>query len=147
MIKMKMFFVLSVITTTVISIGTITGTNTYGISAEGAVHLNHSFNIGYEDIAETDRPVFCFDFPDGWAVSRKETSGGYKESTPFLSYMAYYDEIVELTNNRGVCITYTRYNMEPGLVGNGSAFHYTMEYLVEKVAESELNQEGLMVAE
>lgn len=151
--KKILIALLIIITAAILSAGTIIGTNAYGlpagedgISVEGMVHLSHSFNTGYEAIMETDNLVFCFDFPDGWTISRKETGAEHSESTAALPYMEYYDEIVELTNERGVCITYTCYNMEPGLVGNGSALNYTMEYLVEKVAESELNPEKLIVA-
>lgn len=151
--RKKILITLLIVALDILSVEATIRINTYGtfsgrdgISDKGTVHMCHSFITGYENIEETGRPVFCFDFPDGWAVSRKENRAGHNECTQALPYMEYYDEIVELTNDRGVRITYTCYNMEPGLVGNGSVFHYIMEYSVEKVAESGLNPEKFIVA-
>ncbi|MCM1415777.1 MAG: hypothetical protein NC430_07620 [bacterium] len=91
---------------------------------------------------------FAFDYPDGWTVTREEAN----DSEWNGDYLDYYREIVELTNDRGMRITYTQYKMNPGDVGSGSAFQYRVEYNVEKAADSRLklgnapNSEKLIVA-
>ncbi|MCM1263019.1 MAG: hypothetical protein NC313_09900 [Butyrivibrio sp.] len=77
---------------------------------------------------------FAFDYPDGWTVTGESS----RDSEWNGDYMDYYRESVELTNGSGGRITYTEYKMDPGGVASGSAYHYIMDYYVEKVADSSL---------
>ena len=121
-------------------------------NTENPVQMNNTYYTGYKEMTGIDRPVFCFDYPDGWTVTREEVRIEHSDDSFMPQYIEYYDEIVELTNDRGVYITYTQYNMDPGLVGSGSVFFYTLEYEVEEVGDSglklsnTLNSEGVMVA-
>lgn len=119
---------------------------------EKAVQMNNTYYTRYKEVTGIDRPVFCFNYPDSWTITREDVRIEYSDDPFMPQYMEYYDEIVELTNDRGVRITYTQYNMDAELVASGSAFYYLVEYAVERVGESSLklsdtlNLEELMVA-
>lgn len=115
---------------------------------ENDVQMSNTYYTRYKEITGIDRPEFCFDYPDGWTITREEVVEDREDDT----YMQYYGELVELTNDRGACVTYTQYKMDPGSVGTGSVFRYIVEYEVEKVKDSRLKPTdisesgGLMVA-
>lgn len=102
---------------------------------EESIKASNTYYTRYKEITRIDRPTFCFDYPDGWEITREEVVEDHEDDT----YMQYYGEIVELTNERGARVTYTQYKMEPGLVGSGSFFDYEYEYEVEKIGESSLS--------
>ena len=67
----------------------------------------------------TDAPVFCFDYPDGWAITDEEVGDD-----------GFFGENVVLTNERGVTVTYTKFETELGYEGRTMT-----EYQAEKVAD------------
>ena len=115
-------------------------------NTEKPVQMNNTYYTRYKEETGIDRPVFCFDYPDGWTITQEQVDIESDDS------YQYYCEVVELTNERGVRITYTQYNVHPGSIGQGSVFYYTVENEVKKVGDSSLklpdtsNSEGLMVA-
>lgn len=110
---------------------------------EENVQMGNTYYTKYKEITGSDRPAFCFDYPDNWAVTREEVVKD-GEGDP---YMDYYGEIIELTNDRGVRIVYTQYKISPGVAASGSAYSYVVEYEVEKVNSpvNILSSEELMV--
>lgn len=105
--------------------------------------FNNTYYTQYGKVNQIDGLVFCFDYPNNWNVTHEEVVNIDEEVT----YMDYFGEIVELTNNRGVSITYTQYEMSPSVIGNGSAFRYTVEYDITKVIDSNLKSLNLAETE
>ena len=114
--------------------------------------LIHTYYTRYGEVNQTDSPVFSFDYPDNWSVSKEEVNGN---STIFEEYA---EEVVELTNERNVKITFIRF--DSFLFEAGATGHYYVEYKAEKMTDAmsilpndstnfvvaKLTEEGAMIA-
>ena len=90
--------------------------------------LIHTYYTRYGEVNQTDSPVFSFDYPDNWSVSKEEVNGN---STIFEEYA---EEVVELTNERNVKITFIRF--DSFLFEAGATGHYYVEYKAEKMTDA-----------
>lgn len=91
---------------------------------------SNTYYTKYKEVMGDDSPVFCFDYSDDWNVSIEEIN-----STPmdFEIFGDYVEEVVELTNERGVTVTFMRIDGEIfEIAGRG---HLYSEYNVEKAAD------------
>ena len=90
--------------------------------------LIHTYYTRYGEVNQTDSPVFSFDYSDNWSVSKEEVNGN---STFFAEYA---EEVVELTNERNVKITFIRF--DSFLFEAGATGHYYVEYKAEKMTDA-----------
>lgn len=88
----------------------------------------HTYYTRYGEVNQTDSPVFSFDYPDNWSISKEEVNGN---STIFGEYA---EEVVELTNERNVKITFIRF--DSFLFEAGATGHYYVEYVAEKMTDA-----------
>lgn len=112
----------------------------------------HTYYTRYGEINQTDSPVFSFDYPDNWSISKEEVNGN---STIFEEYA---EEVVELTNERNIKITFIKF--DSFLFEAGASGHYYVEYEAEKMTDAmsilpndstnfvvaKLTEEGAMIA-
>ena len=90
--------------------------------------LIHTYYTRYGEVNQTDSPVFSFDYPDNWSVSKEEVNGN---STVFAEYA---EEVVELTNERNVKITFIKF--DSFLFEIGATGHGYVEYKAEKMTDA-----------
>lgn len=88
----------------------------------------HTYYTRYGEVNQTDSPVFSFDYPDNWSISKEEVNGN---STIFEEYA---EEVVELTNGRNVKITFIRF--DSFLFEAGGSGHFYVEYEAEKMTDA-----------
>lgn len=89
---------------------------TYKESKRGG---RNTYRTRYTEVHGTDAPVFCFDYPDGWTITEEEVGDD-----------DFFGENVVLTNERGVTVTYIKFETELGYEGRTMT-----EYQAEKVAD------------
>ncbi len=102
-------------------------------NAEG----RNTYYTKYREVTGDDSPVFCFDYPEDWSVSIEEVNG-----TPidFEFFGDCLEEVVELTNERGVTVTFLRFDGEIfEIAGRG---HLYGSYNVEKTADVDFVMPG-----
>lgn len=90
--------------------------------------LIHTYFTRYGEITQTDSSVFAFDYPDNWSISKEEVNGN---STDFGEYAK---EVVEITNERNVKITFI--NFDSFVLEAGARGHYYCEYEAEKMTDA-----------
>lgn len=81
--------------------------------------IKNTYRTRYGAIHGTDAPVFCFDYSDGWTITEEEVGDD-----------EFFGENVVLTNERGVTVTYTKFETELGYEGRTMT-----EYQAENVAD------------
>ncbi len=90
--------------------------------------LIHTYYTRYGEINQTDSPVFSFDYPNNWIISKEEINGNSTIAGE------YAEEVVELTNERNVKITFIKFDsflFEMGANGN-----LYVEYEAEKMTDA-----------
>lgn len=90
----------------------------------------NTYYTRYGEVNQVECPVFCFDYPDNWSITKEEVNG----DSSILGEFA--EEVVELTNERDVSITFMK--IDPFIFDAGGRGRYYAEYMAEKVADSEL---------
>lgn len=112
----------------------------------------NTYYTRYGEVTQTNSPIFSFDYPDNWSISKEEVNGS---STAFEEYA---EEVVELTNERGVKVTFIKF--DSFLFEAGGSGHFYVEYQAEKMTDArsvlpndstkfvvaKLTEEGAMIA-
>ena len=88
----------------------------------------NTYYTRYGEINQTDSPVFSFEYPDNWSIDKEEVNGN---STIFAEYA---EEVVELTNERGVKITFIKF--DSFLFEAGASGHFYVEYEAVKMTDA-----------
>ncbi len=91
----------------------------------------NTYYTRYGEVNQIDSPVFCFDYPDNWSVSMEEVNVTEYVYAGFFE--DYLEEIVELTNERDITVTFMKYNEEIFEVVPRN--HFYTSYKAEKVAD------------
>lgn len=87
----------------------------------------NTYHTRYGEITQTNSPVFSFNYPDNWIISKEEVNGN---STIFEEYA---EEVVELTNERNVKVTFIKF--DSSLFEAGGHGHFYVEYTATKVTD------------
>lgn len=89
--------------------------------------LYNTYHTRYGEMNQTESPVFCFDYSDDWSITKEEVNGNSEY------FAEYAEEIVELTNERGIKIIFIKF--DPELFELGGRGNFYAEYEAEKVAD------------
>lgn len=73
---------------------------------QDSLEMKNTYHTRYGEINKVDSPNFCFDYPDNWTVTKEETN---------INRM--FGEEVVITNDRGVTVTYTKFDSRLGNEG------------------------------
>lgn len=65
----------------------------------------NTYYVRYGEVNFVNSPAFCFDYPDNWTITSEEVANENQSDKHH-----YIDEKVELTNERGVTITYMAFH-------------------------------------
>lgn len=90
----------------------------------------HTYYTRYGEVMQTDSPIFCFEYSNNWSITKEEIHG---DSTNFGPYA---EEFVELSNGRGITITFVK--VDSTLFEAGGMGHYFAEYSATKIAKAAL---------
>ncbi|MCM1127054.1 MAG: hypothetical protein NC429_11350 [Lachnospiraceae bacterium] len=91
----------------------------------------NTYHTRYREVNQDDSPVFSFDYPDNWEISKEEVNGNSMDL-----FWEYAKEVVELTNERGVTVTFIKIDGELFELARGASGHFYTEYKAEKITDA-----------
>lgn len=94
------------------------------IDTSGVV-LSNTYITEFAEMNDVPYPAFAFDYPDGWTISNEDN----------VNYSGLSSEIVKLTNERGVTVTYSHFPSTSPFKSGGSSVAM-LEYTTSKIADS-----------